>query len=75
MLWHPHAVGGEASQRRAGQLLPLTGGSAGPGAPQGTVGLLGYQGTLLAHIQLAVSQNPQMLLCGAAPQPLNTSVH
>ncbi|KAK4813743.1 hypothetical protein QYF61_023679 [Mycteria americana] len=37
---------------------------------QDATGLLGYLGTLLAHIQLAVSQHPQVLFCWAAFQPL-----
>ncbi|KAK4827917.1 hypothetical protein QYF61_022365, partial [Mycteria americana] len=37
---------------------------------QDAVGFLGHLGTLLAHIQLAVNQNPQVLLCQAAFQPL-----
>ncbi|KAK4815176.1 hypothetical protein QYF61_021036 [Mycteria americana] len=34
------------------------------------IGLLGHLGTLLAHIQPAVNQHPQVLLCLAAFQPL-----
>ncbi|KAK4814386.1 hypothetical protein QYF61_018145 [Mycteria americana] len=37
---------------------------------QDAVGLLGPLGTLLAHIQAAVNQHPQVLLCQAAFQPL-----
>ncbi|KAK4826718.1 LOW QUALITY PROTEIN: hypothetical protein QYF61_010933 [Mycteria americana] len=37
---------------------------------QDAVGLLGHLGTLLAHIQPAVNQHPQVLLCWAAFQPL-----
>ncbi|KAK4827828.1 hypothetical protein QYF61_021912 [Mycteria americana] len=37
---------------------------------QDAIGLLGHLGTLLAHIQLAVAQHPQVLLCQAAFQPL-----
>ncbi|KAK4832875.1 hypothetical protein QYF61_025971 [Mycteria americana] len=37
---------------------------------QDGVGLLGHLGTLLAHVQLAVKQYPQVLLCQAALQPL-----
>ncbi|KAK4813127.1 hypothetical protein QYF61_011338 [Mycteria americana] len=33
------------------------------------IGLLGHLGTLLAHIQPAVDQHPQVLLCQAAFQP------
>jgi len=41
-------------------------------ASQDTVGPPGCQGTLLAHIQLAVNHNPQIPLCGAAFQRLIT---
>ncbi|KAK4823617.1 hypothetical protein QYF61_004220 [Mycteria americana] len=34
------------------------------------VGFLGHLGTLLAHIQVAVNQHPQVLFCWAAFQPL-----
>ncbi|KAK4816650.1 hypothetical protein QYF61_019627 [Mycteria americana] len=37
---------------------------------QDAVGLLGHLGTPLAHIQAAVNQHPQVLLCLAAFQPL-----
>ncbi|KAK4807218.1 hypothetical protein QYF61_024338 [Mycteria americana] len=37
---------------------------------QDAIGLLGHLGTLLAHIQPAVNQHPQVLLCLAAFQPL-----
>ncbi|KAK4818805.1 hypothetical protein QYF61_019734 [Mycteria americana] len=37
---------------------------------QDAIGLLGHLGTLLAHIQVAVNQHPQVLLCQAAFQPL-----
>ncbi|KAK4816653.1 hypothetical protein QYF61_019630 [Mycteria americana] len=37
---------------------------------QDAIGFLGHLGTLLAHIQLAVNQHPQVLLCLAAFQPL-----
>ena len=50
-------------QSTVGQPLSSASGSAGPGASQGTVGPLGCQGTLLAHIKLAVSQNPQIVVC------------
>ncbi|KAK4814520.1 hypothetical protein QYF61_021621 [Mycteria americana] len=39
---------------------------------QDAVGLLGHLGTLLAHIQAAVNQRPQVLLCWAAFQPRST---
>ncbi|KAK4819124.1 hypothetical protein QYF61_025591 [Mycteria americana] len=41
---------------------------------QDAIGLLGHLGTLLAHIQLAVDQHPQVLLCWAAFQPLFPTV-
>ncbi|KAK4816311.1 hypothetical protein QYF61_014995 [Mycteria americana] len=37
---------------------------------QDAIGFLGHLGTLLAHVQPAVSQHPQALLCRAAFQPL-----
>ncbi|KAK4814185.1 hypothetical protein QYF61_011908 [Mycteria americana] len=37
---------------------------------QDAIGLLGHLGTLLAHTQLAVDQQPQVLFCLAAFQPL-----
>ncbi|KAK4817461.1 LOW QUALITY PROTEIN: hypothetical protein QYF61_015616 [Mycteria americana] len=37
---------------------------------QDAIGFLGHLGTLLAHIQAAVNQHPQVLLCQAAFQPL-----
>ncbi|KAK4810518.1 hypothetical protein QYF61_004481 [Mycteria americana] len=37
---------------------------------QDAIGFLGHLGTLLAHIQLAVNQHPQVLFCWAAFQPL-----
>ncbi|KAK4825833.1 hypothetical protein QYF61_002956 [Mycteria americana] len=37
---------------------------------QDAIGLLGHLGTLLAHIQAAVNQHPQVLFCLAACQPL-----
>ncbi|KAK4827180.1 hypothetical protein QYF61_015142 [Mycteria americana] len=37
---------------------------------QDAIGFLGHLSTLLAHIQLAVNQHPQVLLCLAAFQPL-----
>ncbi|KAK4816656.1 hypothetical protein QYF61_019892 [Mycteria americana] len=37
---------------------------------QDAIGLRGHLGTLLAHLQLAVNQHPQVLLCWAAFQPL-----
>ncbi|KAK4826284.1 LOW QUALITY PROTEIN: hypothetical protein QYF61_007131 [Mycteria americana] len=37
---------------------------------QDAIGLLGHLGTLLPHIQPAVNQHPQVLLCWAAFQPL-----
>ncbi|KAK4828664.1 hypothetical protein QYF61_000382 [Mycteria americana] len=37
---------------------------------QDAIGFLGHVGTLLAHVQLAVNQHPQVLFCRAAFQPL-----
>ncbi|KAK4821791.1 hypothetical protein QYF61_003166 [Mycteria americana] len=41
-----------------------------PDTSQDAIGFLGHLGTLLAHIQAAVNQHPQVLLCQAAFQPL-----
>jgi len=41
-----------------------------PDTSQDAVGLLGHVGTLLAHVQLAVNQYPQVLFHQAAFQPL-----
>ncbi|KAK4817624.1 LOW QUALITY PROTEIN: hypothetical protein QYF61_021527, partial [Mycteria americana] len=41
-----------------------------PDTSQDAIGLLGHLGTLLAHIQLAVDQHPQVLFHWAAFQPL-----
>ena len=52
-----------AEQSRAERDGPFLG-SAGPDAPQGTVGPLGCRGTLPAQMQLAVHQNPQSPFVG-----------
>ncbi|KAK4817231.1 hypothetical protein QYF61_004142 [Mycteria americana] len=49
---------------------PSPGGHAIPDTSQDAVGFLGHLGTLLAHIQPAVNQHAQVLLCRAAFQPL-----
>ncbi|KAK4817239.1 hypothetical protein QYF61_005261 [Mycteria americana] len=49
---------------------PSPAGHAIPDTSQDAIGFLGRLGTLLAHIQLAVNQHPQVLLCLAAFQPL-----
>ena len=58
------------STEQRGQPLPSPTGSAGPGAPQGMVGPLGCQGTLLPHVQFAINQLPQISFYQAALQPL-----
>ncbi|KAK4823878.1 hypothetical protein QYF61_007826 [Mycteria americana] len=50
--------------------FPSPAGHAIPDTSQDAIGFLGHLGTLLAHIQPAVSQHPQVLLCQAAFQPL-----
>ncbi|KAK4810721.1 hypothetical protein QYF61_007695 [Mycteria americana] len=50
--------------------FPSPAGHAISDTSQDAVGLLGYLGTLLAHIQAAVNQHPQVLFCQAAFQPL-----
>ncbi|KAK4821693.1 hypothetical protein QYF61_027457 [Mycteria americana] len=50
--------------------FPSPAGHAISDTSQDATGLLGRLGTLLAHIQPAVNQHPQVLLCEAAFQPL-----
>ncbi|KAK4821425.1 hypothetical protein QYF61_019703 [Mycteria americana] len=50
--------------------FPSPAGHTIPDTSQDAVGFLGHLGTLLAHIQAAVNQHPQVLLCQAAFQPL-----
>ncbi|KAK4810966.1 hypothetical protein QYF61_014438 [Mycteria americana] len=50
--------------------FPSPAGHAISDTSQDAIGLLGHLGTLLAHIQLAVNQHPQVLFCQAAFQPL-----
>ncbi|KAK4812776.1 hypothetical protein QYF61_020396 [Mycteria americana] len=50
--------------------FPTPAGHTIPDTSQDAVGLLGYLGTLLAHIQAAVNQHSRVLLCLAAFQPL-----
>ncbi|KAK4818248.1 hypothetical protein QYF61_009423 [Mycteria americana] len=50
--------------------FPSPAGHAISDRSQNAIGFLGHLGTLLAHIQLAVNQHPQVLLCWAAFQPL-----
>ncbi|KAK4826516.1 hypothetical protein QYF61_010013 [Mycteria americana] len=49
--------------------FPSPAGHTIPDASQDAIDFLGHLGTLLAHIQLAVYQYPQVLLCWAAFQP------
>ncbi|KAK4808458.1 hypothetical protein QYF61_005523 [Mycteria americana] len=49
---------------------PSPAGHAIPDTSQDAIGFLGHLGTLLARIQPAVNQHPQVLLCQAAFQPL-----
>ncbi|KAK4806225.1 LOW QUALITY PROTEIN: hypothetical protein QYF61_013369 [Mycteria americana] len=50
--------------------FPTPAGHAISDTSQDAIGLLGHLGTLLAHIQAAVNQHAQVLLCQAAFQPL-----
>jgi len=53
-----------------GEALPTLGWQCGPDAPPpGTVDPLGCQGMLLAHIQLAINQHPQIPFYGATLLP------
>ncbi|KAK4806181.1 hypothetical protein QYF61_001104 [Mycteria americana] len=68
----------EHSIRGAASPVPSTGDNHCPSpaghaifdTSQDAIGFLGHLGTLLAHIQAAVNQHPQVLLCQAAFQPL-----
>lgn len=66
---NPHAVLEVRLHSTERQRLPSPTGSSEPGAPQGTVGLLVCQGTLLPHIQLTASQKPQIPVRRAYLQP------
>ncbi|KAK4806930.1 hypothetical protein QYF61_012651 [Mycteria americana] len=50
--------------------FPSPAGHAISDTSQDAIGFLGHLGTLLAHIQAAVNQHPQVLFCLAAFQPL-----
>ncbi|KAK4829830.1 hypothetical protein QYF61_006840 [Mycteria americana] len=50
--------------------FPTPAGHRIPDTSQDAIGFLGCLGTLLAHIQVAVNQHPEVLLCQAAFQPL-----
>ncbi|KAK4813748.1 LOW QUALITY PROTEIN: hypothetical protein QYF61_023684 [Mycteria americana] len=50
--------------------FPTPAGHTIPDTSQDAIGFLGRLGTLLAHIQPAVDQHPQVLFCQAAFQPL-----
>ncbi|KAK4810953.1 hypothetical protein QYF61_013361 [Mycteria americana] len=50
--------------------FPSPAGHTIPDTSQDAIGFLGRLGTLLGHIQAAVNQHPQVLLCQAAFQPL-----
>ncbi|KAK4830186.1 LOW QUALITY PROTEIN: hypothetical protein QYF61_009213 [Mycteria americana] len=50
--------------------FPTPAGHTIPDTNQDAIGFLGHLGTLLAHIQPAVNQHPQVILCRAAFQPL-----
>jgi len=49
---------------------PTPAGHTIPDTSQDAVGVLGHLSMLLAHVQPAVSQHPQILLCRAAFRPL-----
>ena len=50
--------------------LPTPAGHTIPDTSQDAIGLLGHLGTLLAHVQSAVSQHPKILFHWSAFQPL-----
>jgi len=55
--------------------LPRPAGHTVPDTSQDAIGLLGHLGTLLAHVQLAVDQHPQVLFCWAAFLKLSPGEH
>ncbi|KAK4831732.1 LOW QUALITY PROTEIN: hypothetical protein QYF61_018862 [Mycteria americana] len=55
--------------------FPSPAGHTIPDKSQDAIGFLGYLGTLLAHIQAAVNQHPQVLFHQAAFQPLFPKPH
>ncbi|KAK4824151.1 hypothetical protein QYF61_011229 [Mycteria americana] len=70
-------VGSHQSRAEGQNHLPRPAGHASFDAAQGTVGLLGCEHTLSAHVQLFIHQYPRVLLCRAAfnpfiPQPVLT---
>ncbi|KAK4818015.1 hypothetical protein QYF61_004128 [Mycteria americana] len=62
-------VGSHQSRAEGQNHLPRPAGHAAFDAAQGTVGFLGCQCTLLAHVQLFIHQYPQVLLHRAALNP------
>jgi len=58
-------MGPHRSQAEGENYLPLPAGPPFFNAAQNTVGLLGCKRTLLAHVQLLVYQDSQVLLCRA----------
>ncbi|KAK4828478.1 hypothetical protein QYF61_026703 [Mycteria americana] len=67
-----HSVRGAASPvlSTGHNHFPSSAGHTIPDTSQDAVGLLGHLGTLLAHIQPAIDQHPQVLFHEAAFQPL-----
>jgi len=62
-------VGSHQSGAEGQNPLPPPAGHAAFDAAQGTVGLLGCEDTLVAHVQLFINQYPQVLLGRAALNP------
>jgi len=63
------AVGSHQSRAEGQNPLPQPAGHAALDAAQDTVGLLGCERALLAHVQLFIHQHPQVLLGRAALNP------
>jgi len=64
-------VGSHESGVKGQNALPCPAGHASPDAAQDTVGFLGCQSTLPAHVELPIHQYPQALLLRAALEPLS----
>ena len=63
-------VGSHQSRVEGQNHLPRSAGNASCDSAQDTVGFLGCERTLLAHVQLFIHQHPQVLLHRAALNPL-----
>jgi len=62
-------VGSHQSTVEGPNPLPRPAGRASLDAAQGTVGVLGYEHKLVAHVKLLIRQYPEVLLSRAALKP------